>query len=56
MHHFKVQTKPVNLIYSTPKSIQVWQRNLAKMVQKLVHSIFQAALGEFEFLKNSKHY
>ena len=51
MCHFKVHDIPVNLTYSTPESIQIWLRNQAKTVRKLVRRIFQTPLGNLNFLK-----
>ena len=41
-------------MYRTVKSIEIWPRNQAKTVRKLVRGIFQVVLGEFKFLINYK--
>ena len=49
--HFNGLRTSFQTMYRKVKSIEIWPRNQAKTVRKLVRSIFQAALGELEFLQ-----
>ena len=46
--------EPVKISYCDQKSIDICKRYEVNSVQKLVLRIFQAALGEFEFLNSYK--
>ena len=47
--------EPIKMRYCDQKSIDIGKSYEVKFVQNLVRKIFQAASGEFEFLKNYKN-